>query len=68
MGLSETIKKIRQTLCLEQDEFAKLIGVSKGSICHYEKGQRQPRMPILREIIALAKKHKIQISTEDFFK
>lgn len=66
MSAAGTIKRIRLSLCLEQQEFAALIGVNKGSISNYENGIRFPRLPTVRKIIDVAKKNKIKVNVEDF--
>lgn len=65
MSCAKVIKKIRKTLMLEQVELAKEIGVSKNSLCRYEWGKTQPRLPVLRKIKAFAEKHNIKIKMED---
>lgn len=42
MIIGERIKKKRIELGLNQEELGKLVGVSKVSICGYEKGTRTP--------------------------
>lgn len=66
MTVKDTIKKLRLSLGLEQPEFAKEIGVTPGSVCGWEKGRRTPRLPKIRLMLALAKKHKIKLNIEDF--
>jgi DNA-binding XRE family transcriptional regulator len=66
MSASQTIKKIRQNMFLEQKEFGLLIGKSKQAVWHYEKGSRLPKLETIRKILDLAKKHKIKVSIEDF--
>lgn len=66
MSAAQAIKRIRMALLFEQEEFAELIGVSKQSVCNYEKGVRQPRLPVIRKILEVAKKNKIKASAEDF--
>jgi transcriptional regulator with XRE-family HTH domain len=66
MTIDQTIKKLRLTLCLEQQEFGMLIGVTKSSVCNYEQGNRKPRLPVIRKMMELAKKNKIKITLEDF--
>jgi transcriptional regulator with XRE-family HTH domain len=66
MSGAEIIKKIRISLGLEQGEFANKIGVSKSSICNYERGIRTPRFPIIRKIRELAKINGMEFSIEDF--
>lgn len=66
MTISEAIKKLRMALCLEQQEFGQLIGVTKSSVCNYEQGTRKPRLPIIRKMMELAKKNKVKMTLEDF--
>jgi DNA-binding transcriptional regulator YiaG len=66
MSTAEVIKKIRMTLCLEQKEFGELLGISYSSVSHYETSIRQPRLPVIRKLLELCKKHKIKVSIEDF--
>lgn len=66
MSAAATIKKIRLHMCLEVSEFARLLSMSKSAIWHYERGSRLPRIPTVRKIMNLAKKHKIKVSVEDF--
>ncbi len=66
MTIGEAIKKLRLALCLEQQEFGVLIGVTKSSVCNYEQGNRKPRLPTIRKMMELAKKNKVKIALEDF--
>jgi predicted transcriptional regulator len=66
MSASQTIKKIRLTLCLDQDEFAKLVGVTKSGISKYESGYRHPRMKTIRKMKQLAEENNIEVKVEDF--
>ena len=66
MSASIKIKEIRQKLCLEQSEFAKMLSVNKSSVCNYECGRRNPRMPTIRKIMDIAKRNKIKVDVEDF--
>jgi predicted transcriptional regulator len=65
MSCAKVIKKIRKTLLLEQEELAKHLGVSKNSVCRYEWGKTQPRMPVLRKLKAFAEKNGIKVKIED---
>lgn len=67
MALKDTLKLIRRSMFYEQPAFAKIIGVSIGSICHYESGTRKPRLPILKRYLDLAREHDIKINLEEFF-
>lgn len=66
MNSAETIKKMRLSLCMEQKEFAGLLGISVSSISHYETSIRKPRLPVVRKLLDLARKHKIKVDIEDF--
>ena len=66
MSVAETIKKIRFQLCLEQHELGKLVGVSGASISQYERGNRKPSLPTIRNMLTLAKENKIDVTVDDF--
>lgn len=66
MSTAETVKKIRINMCLEQDQFAQRIGVSKSAICNYERGIRTPRLSIIKKMRELAKENGMDFSVEDF--
>ena len=65
MSTQNVIKKIRINLELDQTEFAKELGVSKSTICKYEKGERTPRFRIARKIKELAEGKSLNVSIED---
>lgn len=67
MPASDTIRKLRINLMLEQEEFAEKIGVTKSAISKYEAGVIKPRLPKIRAMIQLAKENNLQIKLEDFF-
>jgi len=67
MKSSKTIKRIRLEMCKTRLEFAKLIKVSTQSIGNYERGVRQPNLSVIKTILELAKKNKIDIKSSDFF-
>lgn len=64
----ELIKNIRYQLLMQQDEFAKKLGVTKAAICNYERGVRFPKMSVLKRLKELALKNKLNIQMDDFFK
>ncbi len=66
MSVSDAVKKIRYILCMDQQEFAEYMKISKSSICHYEQGNRVPRMPVIRRFISEAKKHNLTLELKDF--
>lgn len=66
MSASETVKKIRITLCLEQTEFAEKLGVTAAAVCNYERGTRIPRFPIIKKMRKLAHENGLDFSVEEF--
>ena len=66
MSSAQTIKRIRINLCLEQDEFAQKLGITKSAICNYERGLRIPRLSIIRKMRDLAKENGMEFSVDDF--
>lgn len=50
--VGKSLKRIRESREMEQQEVAKAVGVNKSSICRYEKGEK---IPSLRVAISLAK-------------
>ena len=53
MGVGENIKALRKKSSLTQDEFAKLIGVSKETVCRWEKGRSAIRQSTLQTITSV---------------
>lgn len=66
MSASDTIKRIRINLCLEQKDFAQKIGVTVAAISNYERGIRRPRLPIIKKLKELADENNIPVKIEDF--
>ena len=50
MFFGKRLKGVRELKKISQAELGKLIGVSKVSICHYEKGSRIPGLETLLKI------------------
>lgn len=46
----QNIKKIREAAEMTQTEFAELLGVSRGAISYYEKGERKPDIEFIYKI------------------
>ena len=67
MKSAESFKRIRDELCLNRTEIAKMLGLTASMICLYEKGTRNPSRSVIRKVLELAKKNKIKISVKDFF-
>ncbi len=65
-SVAKTIKTIRRNLYLEVSEFARLIGVTPQSVYYYEKGQKMPKLKVIKKLLDLAKKNGMDYSLEDF--
>ncbi len=63
--MGNKFKKIRLALCLNQSEFAKALAITASSVSCYESGKRQPGFATIRKVLALAKKHHLNIKLED---
>jgi|GEM_PF-2090890 DNA-binding transcriptional regulator YiaG len=66
MSVNEAIKKLRLLIGLEQSEFGQELEVTTGTVCNWEAGRRSPRLPKIRKMVELARKHKIKMNIEDF--
>lgn len=56
--LGERLKKLRDRTGLNQEEFSKIIGISRGTYAHYETNKRLPSYDILEKI---AKYHEVSL-------
>lgn len=56
-----TIKRIRETLMLTQQEFAKLVGVSRQTVAFWETGVRGISLKNSRKIVEICHKNNIEI-------
>ena len=65
MNANETIKSIRDRLRLTQEEFGVLLGTSKQSVYHLEKGRNKPKAAVASRLVKLAMKKGIKIKLED---
>ncbi len=63
-SVAKTIKTIRRNLYLEVSEFARLIGVTPQSVYYYEKGQKMPKLKVIKKLLDLAKKNGMDYSLE----
>lgn len=50
MNYNERIKKARIEKKLNQEEIAKLLGITRGCYAHYEQGVREPSLELLKKI------------------
>lgn len=60
------VKAFRLKLCWEQDKLAKELGVTRGAVCNWELGVRNPSLSAIRKMRDTAEKHNIKFNTEDF--
>lgn len=60
---SKNIKNLRYQMMLTQDQFGKLLGISRLSIYSYECGLRVPSMRTAKMIVAVLSKHGVNISS-----
>lgn len=67
MSASETIKKIRLEMCMEQVKFAKEVGVSKQTISNWERGRRSPTLSKIKELRELCVRNNITPPSVDSF-
>ncbi len=61
MRLDE-IRKIRRSVGMTQDEFAKAMGVSRTCIGTWERGIKEPYPKNVKKIIEFCKENKIRIT------
>jgi transcriptional regulator with XRE-family HTH domain len=64
MYSAEIVKELRVKMGLNRADFAKKLGLTRTSVYHYENGLRMPKQQILRLILILAKKNKLDINLE----
>lgn len=57
-----TIKTLRKTLLLTQEQFARKIGASRISVGCWERGIYNPSISAAEKIIALAKQHNFLVT------
>ncbi len=62
------VKSIRRRLLLTQEDFAKMIGVSRVMVSAYELGYKAPSNKMIRKLLDLAKETGVECHAEDFFK
>lgn len=64
MEISAYVKKLRLSLFLTQQDFAKRLRVTPGAICHYENGFRTPKLSVMKRIKELAEKNDIDFDVK----
>lgn len=61
MDYSKLIKGLREKLVVSQAELAKMLGCAFASVNRWENGIHKPTFKMQRKILALCKKHGIQL-------
>ncbi len=56
----EEIKELRQKLMLDQQEFADLMAVDKGTVSRWERGKQAPRVVHLRRMDRIRRRDRKQ--------
>ena len=66
MSSSDTVKKVRIALNLNQTDLAGKLNLSKTAIYNYERGARRPNFDVIKRIKTLANENGVEISIDDF--
>ena len=53
---NKDIRKLRESLMLDQQEFADVMAVDKGTVSRWERGKQRPKAVHLRRMARLSKK------------
>ncbi|MBU5379521.1 MAG: helix-turn-helix transcriptional regulator [Pantoea sp.] len=61
------IRNFREQVGLTQLDLAKVVGCTRGAICHYETGRRGMDIELCRKFILAFKKHGVEITIDDLF-
>lgn len=61
MTYSEAIKHLRKKMILTQTEFAKMLGVSFGTVNRWESGKYEPTTKLKRKLQPYFEKYKIKL-------
>ena len=61
MMYSEAIKNLRKKMILTQREFAKMLGVSFGTVNRWESGKYEPTTKLKRKLQPYFEKYKIKL-------
>lgn len=62
-----TISKLRESMGLNQYEFAKALGVSQAAVSQMELGKIKPRVQVALRLVELAKQQGQFITLEDVY-
>ena len=58
MANNNDVKELRTRLMLDQQEFADLMAIDKGTVSRWERGKQRPKAVHLRRMARYAKKGK----------
>jgi putative transcriptional regulator len=61
MTYSQAIKKLRLSMCLTQNEFGRIFGVTFGTVNRWESGKFTPTMKIKRQMMSYFEERNIKI-------
>lgn len=56
LNIPKLVKELRERLGLTQEQFAQKIGVTYGSVNHWENGKRTPRPFLVRRLLEMKAK------------
>jgi transcriptional regulator with XRE-family HTH domain len=68
LNSAKIIREIRIQMCLEQEKFANLLGITKASVCNYEAGRNKPKLSVIKKIREVAKENGMDIPVKDFLR
>mgnify|MGYP001221520526 FL=1 len=52
-NIPKLVKELRQRLGLTQEQFAQKVGVTYGSVNHWENGKRRPQPFLIRRLLEI---------------
>jgi len=61
------IRLVRERIGITQSELAKVVGCTRGAICHYETGRRGMDIELCRTFISAFKKHGVEVTIDELF-
>lgn len=61
------IRTFRENAGLTQGDLAKIVGCTRGAVCHYETGRRGVDIDLCRKFIKAFNKFGIDVTIDDLF-